>query len=211
MIRYLLIIITLMTAWLLLVVNNYASIDSPVGAVQTATGAPILRQLEGALEFAGTPYWEGRPISMALTIAEVDPVAHTAVGSVVWTSTRAAADEAAMPRVAATVTHLFFGADVPYGDPASAVVVAQILESQGDTTAQRGDYIYFWLRSGDERRPVQWGIFPYSVEPRIDFFPYDRSPAMLGYFDVGAMQITDPWAPVAATAGELVMGASDRK
>lgn len=210
MVRYLLIIITLMTTWLL-VANNYASIDSSAGAVQTAVDTPVLRHLEGELDFAGTPYWDGQPIRMALNIVEVDPVAHTAVGSVVWTGTRAAADEAAMPRVAATVTHLFFGADVPYGDPASAVVVAQILESQGDTTAQRGDYIYFWLRSGDERRPAQWGIFPYSVEPRIDFFPYDRSPAMLGYFDVGAMQITDPWAPVAATAGELVMGASDRK
>jgi len=51
-------------------------------------------------------------------------------------------------------------------------------------------------------------VYSDSVEPRSDFFPYDRSSAKLGYFDVGAMQITDPWSPAMAEAGELKLGAS---
>jgi len=211
MLRYLIIITAFMTAWLLLIANNYAWENSPEGATQTVIEAPILRYLQGELDFASTPYWDGQKITMALNIAEADPVEHTAVGSVTWTGVGERAKKAATQHVEATVTHLFFGADVPYGDPASVVVVAQVLEAQGDTAAQRGDYVYFWLRSGDEQRPTQWGIFPYSVEPRIDFFPYDQSPALLGYFDVGAMQIMDPWAPIAAASGKLVIGAPGRE
>lgn len=141
-----------------------------------------------------------------MVLEELDPVEHTASGVVKWhTSDEAPSLQADAQQVEAAVTHVFFGADAPDGDPASLVVVAQILAVKGNTTAARGDYAYFWLRDGEGDQPAQWGIYPYSVEPRVDFFPYDRSPAALGYFDVTAMQITDPWFPVTAVAGDLVL------
>jgi hypothetical protein len=86
------------------------------------------------------------------------------------------------------------------------VIVAQILAASDGAACTRGDYAYFWLRDGGPDRADQWGIYPYSVEPRIEFFPYDQSPAALGYFDVQAMQTTDPWFPVTAVAGDAVLG-----
>jgi hypothetical protein len=94
---------------------------------------------------------------------------------------------------------------VPNGDPASAVVVAQVLAAEGAATAQRGDYAYFWLRDGGPDRADQWGIFPYSVEPRSDFFPYDQSPASFGYFDAGAVRVIDPQFPLVAKFGDFVV------
>ncbi len=204
MLRYLIIIMALMTAWLLLIANNYAWENSPEGTAQAVMEAPHLRHLQGELGFAGSPFAAGQAVTMALDIMQVDPVEHTAVGSVTWTGD-GETEASAAPRIEATVTHVFFGADEPNGDPASAVVVAQVLDAHGSVTAQRGDYVYFWLRSGDATHPAQWGIFPYSVEPRVDFFPYDRSPAPLGYFDVGALQIIDPQFPLLAEFGECTI------
>lgn len=195
----------LMTGWIVLAVFNPGLLPKAAPETQPAVVETQPRRLAGDLHFAGTPYWSGLPMALVLDIAEVDPIEHTAAGTVVWTNSDDLAGAPAAQRVEAAVTHVFFGADVPYGDPASAVVVAQVLTAEGNTTAQRGDYAYFWLRGGDATRPAQWGLFPYSVEPRIDFFPYDQSPAKLGYFDAGAMQITDPWAPVAAQAGNVVL------
>ena len=207
MYRYL-VVTAFAVAWIVLAVFNPALLPKAAPETQPAVAETQPRWLDGELQFAGTPYWSGLPMTLALDITEVDPVEHTAAGTVMWTSVNRQGHEPAAQRVEAAVTHIFFGADVAYGDPASAVVVAQVLSAEGATTAQRGDYAYFWLRGGDEQRPAQWGIFPYSVEPRSDFFPYDRSPAKLGYFDVSAMQITDPWAPVAAESGEIVLGAA---
>jgi hypothetical protein len=190
-----------------LVAPEHALFFGPELATNDAAQAPSLRHVDGELYFSKIPCWGGSALTLSLNIDEVDPFAHTASGAIAWNSGDGTSPAAQVEdqRVEAAVTHIFFGADEPAGDPAGMVIVAQVLTADGGAAGKRGDFAYIWLRDGGPDRADQWGIFPYSVEPRVEFFPYDRSPAALGYFDVQAMQLTDPWFPLVAAAGDVVL------
>lgn len=214
MIKYLL-IAALLVAWVLLFVirpmplaqSNQQVRDAMGEASQPAVVSSRLRQVAGELYFPRVPYWDGQELVLSVAFKELDPIEHTASGFVKWhTIDRTTpSPQGNEHRVEATVTHVFFGTDAPGGDPASVVVVAQILAAEGNATAARGDYAYFWLRDGGEAHADGWGIFPYSIEPRADFFPYDQSPASFGYFDAGAMRVIDPQFPLVAEFGDIVV------
>jgi hypothetical protein len=172
---------------------------------------PYLREVSGTLHFARIPCWDDVVLDLTVDIVELNPADHTATGTISWSTTR---PDVALPaddlsgtagqQVAAKVTHIFFGADEPNGDPNGMVIVAQIESADGNSLAQRGEYAYIWLHDG-QNDADEWGIYPYAVEPRLQFFPHDLSPALLGYFDVGAMQITDPWFPGRAESGAILV------
>lgn len=207
--------VALLVGWVVLAVINPlrpAESDqqmrpSLIQATQPADVAPRLRQVAGELYFPMTPYWGSQELILSVAFEELDPVEHTASGVVKWHTIDKASPspQADEQQVEAAVTHVFFGADASDGDPASFVVVAQVLAAEGNTTAARGDYAYFWLRDGGEAQADAWGIFPYSIEPRVDFFPYDRSPASFGYFDAGAVRVIDPQLPLVAKSGDIVV------
>ena len=207
--------VALLVGWVVLAVINPlrpAESDQQVRpnldqATQPADAAPRLRQVAGELHFPGTPYWGSQELILSVVLEELDPVEHTASGVVKWhTIDRVlSSPQDDEQQVEAAVTHVFFGADAPNADSASFVVVAQVLAAEGNTTAARGDYAYFWLRDGGEAQADAWGIFPYSIEPRVDFFPYDRSPASFGYFDAGAVRVIDPQFPLVAEFGDIVV------
>lgn len=173
-----------------------------------AAGASHMRRhVYGALHFAETPGWNGEALNLSMDFIEADPSEHTATGALRWDT--AAVDPAfvdpAWQKVDAVVTHVYFGADAVDGEPGCLVIIAQVVSAQGKPTVQRGDYAYFWLRDGGPNDPDQWGIFPYAVEPRQEFFPYDRSPALHGYFTAQAMQHDTPWLPLTAATGNIVV------
>ncbi len=214
MIKYLL-IATLLVGWVVLFIikpiplaqTNQQMRDAMGSVSQPADATSRLRQVAGELYFPRVPYWDGQELVLSVALKELDPVEHTASGIVKWHAIDKASPspQGNEQKVEATVTHVFFGADAPGGDSTSAVVVAQVLAAEGNATAARGDYIYFWLRDGGEAHADAWGIFPYSIEPRVDFFPYDRSPASFGYFDANAAQVIDPWFPLSAEFGDIAI------
>ena len=214
MIKYLL-IAAVLVGWVVLFVfkpmpfaqTNQQMRDAMGAVSQPADAATRLRQVAGELYFPRVPYWDGQELVLSVALKELDPIEHTASGIVKWHTIdkTSPSPQGNAQKVEATVTHVFFGADAPGGDSTSAVVVAQILAAEGNATAARGDYVYFWLRDGGEGHADGWGIFPYSIEPRVDFFPYDRSPASFGYFDANAAQVIDPWFPLLAEFGDIAI------
>lgn len=163
------------------------------------------RRVKGEIYLPGEPSWGGVAINTAFDFTEVDPETHEADGYVNW-HVLLPDDDPDTPSwkgVEAAARYVFFGADVEDGDPAAAVVIAQILSKDGFGQGVPGEYSYFWLRDGGEAGQDQFGMRYYSLDPWYEFYPEDEPPVEAGYFSVAEMQLDDAALPLDVELGDI--------
>ena len=165
------------------------------------------RQLQGEIFLPGVEQWGGVAVSLRFDVREVNPETHEAAGFVDWRNFQPQPPdgEPYWKAVDGDARYIFFGADVPGGDPNTVVVIPQITSKLGWGQGEPGEYGYFWFRDGGETEPDQWGMRYYSMDPWYEFYPAGQPPIEPGYFTAAEMQADDPVLPLDIEGGNLTI------